>query len=119
MKPNSHADNAKDGHSRDANVLRREVLQAAKIPAWCLLGLLALLAVNIVCAWLPLGAARAFVHLCVCSAMALALMTFCMDLLRARALLRMIAAVGYVWLAIMIGISLTDFLGRAHVPPPW
>lgn len=92
---------------------------AAKVPALALLGLLGLLAVNIVCAWLPLGPVRPFINVAVCAAMALGLMTFCMHLRHSGALLRMVAAIGFVWLCILIGISLTDFLARVPVPPPW
>jgi len=92
---------------------------AAKVPALTLAGLLVLLAVNIVCAWLPLHGVRPFINLAVCIAMALALMTFCMHLRRSNGLLRLVAAVGFIWLSILIGISLTDFLARVPIPPPW
>lgn len=94
-------------------------LRAAKMPALTLLGLLVLLAVNIVCAWLPLGQARGFINVGVCSAMALALMTFCMHLRQSGGLMRFAAAIGFVWLALLIGIGLTDYLARVVVPPPW
>lgn len=94
-------------------------LSAAKVPALALLGLLVLLAINIVCAWLPLGRVRPIINIAVCVAMALTLMTFWMHLRRSGALLRVVAAAGFVWLCILIGISLTDFLARVAVPPPW
>jgi cytochrome c oxidase subunit 4 len=37
----------------------------------------------------------------------------------ARRLTRIAAALGFVWLAILIGLALTDFLTRVPVPPPW
>jgi caa(3)-type oxidase subunit IV len=37
----------------------------------------------------------------------------------ARSLTRIVSALGFVWLAILITLSLTDFLTRVPVPPPW
>jgi cytochrome c oxidase subunit 4 len=37
----------------------------------------------------------------------------------ARSLTRIASALGFVWLAILITLSLTDFLTRVPVPPPW
>ncbi|MEO6968932.1 MAG: hypothetical protein ABI132_10850 [Rhodanobacteraceae bacterium] len=65
--------------------MKREVWQAAKTPALILLGLLALVALNVLFAWLPLGIARPFVNVAVCAVMVLILMTLYMGLLRARA----------------------------------
>jgi cytochrome c oxidase subunit 4 len=51
--------------------------------------------------------------------MAFTLMVFCMHLHRATGLLRLAAATGFGWLAIMICLTLTDYFTRASVPPPW
>jgi caa(3)-type oxidase subunit IV len=37
----------------------------------------------------------------------------------ARSLTRIASALGFVWLAILITLALTDFLTRVPVPPPW
>ncbi len=94
--------------------------KTARTPALALAGLLILLAINIGFAYLPVGQAiRLPVKLTICVAMAFALMVFCMHLHRATGLLRLAAAVGFVWIGIMIGLMLTDFLNRVPVPPPW
>lgn len=101
--------------------MNREILKkTALTPAFALLGLLALLAINIGFAYWPIGEGiRLPVKLTICVAMAFTLMVFCMHLHRATGLVRLAAAVGFVWLTIMIGLMLTDFVNRVHVPPPW
>ncbi|HEX5352878.1 MAG TPA: hypothetical protein VFW60_02245 [Rhodanobacteraceae bacterium] len=101
--------------------MNREILkQAARTPALALAGLLILLAINIGFAYFPVGGVvRLPVKLTICVAMAFALMVFCMHLHRATGLLRLAAAVGFIWLGIMIGLMLTDFLNRVPVPRPW
>ena len=101
--------------------MNREILRkTALTPALALTGLLVLLAINIGFAYLPIGqTVRLPVKLTICVAMAFILMVFCMHLHRAAGLLRLTAAVGFVWLAIMIGLMLTDFLNRVPLPRPW
>jgi cytochrome c oxidase subunit 4 len=101
--------------------LNREILkQAARTPALALLGLLALLAINIGLAYAPIAQhLRLPVKLTICFGMAFTLMVFCMHLHRATGLLRLAAATGFAWLAIMIGLMLTDYFTRVAVPPPW
>ncbi|MCD6679889.1 MAG: Caa(3)-type oxidase subunit IV [Burkholderiaceae bacterium] len=99
--------------------MRREVLASARTPAAALLVLLVLLAINIGCAWLPLGAYRPLIAVLLSVAMTLVLMIFCMHLRHASATLRLTAAAGFFWLSILIALSLTDFLARAPVPAPW
>ncbi|HEX7368695.1 MAG TPA: hypothetical protein VF284_00250 [Rhodanobacteraceae bacterium] len=101
--------------------MNHEILRkTALTPALCLLGLLAFLALNIGFAYMPITqAARLPIKLTICVAMAFVLMVFCMHLHRATGLLRLAASVGFVWLAIMIGLMLTDYFTRVNVPPPW
>ena len=101
--------------------MNREILKkTARTPALALLGLLILLAINIGLAYAPIGQhVRLAVKLTICFAMAFMLMVFCMHLHRAAGLLRLAAAVGFLWLAIMIGLMLTDYFTRVAVPPPW
>lgn len=94
--------------------------QTARTPALTLLGLLVLLAINIGLAYAPLTQhLRLPVKLTICFGMAFVLMVFCMHLHRATGLLRLAAATGFGWLAIMIGLMLTDYFTRAAVPSPW
>ena len=37
----------------------------------------------------------------------------------ARRLTRIASALGFLWLAMLIGLALTDYLTRVPVPPPW
>ena len=101
--------------------MNREILRkTALTPALALTGLLILLAINIGVAYLPIGqVVRLPVKLTICVATAFVLMVFCMHLHRAAGLLRLTAAVGFAWLAIMIGLMLTDFLNRVPLPRPW
>jgi cytochrome c oxidase subunit 4 len=99
---------------------RDNLKQTARTPALALLGLLALLAINIGLAYMPVGQhLRLPVKLTICFGMAFALMVSCMHLHRATGLLRLAAATGFAWLAIMIGLMLTDYFTRVPVPPPW
>jgi cytochrome c oxidase subunit 4 len=99
---------------------RETFKKTARTPALALLGLLILLALNIGLAYAPNGQGlRLPVKLTICVAMAFLLMVFCMHLHRATGLLRLAAATGFVWLVIMIGLMLTDFLNRVGVPHPW
>jgi cytochrome c oxidase subunit 4 len=101
--------------------MNREILkQAARTPALALLGLLALLAVDIGLAYAPIAQhLRLPVKLTICFGMAFTLMMSCMHLHRATGLLRLAAATGFGWLAVMIGLMLTDYFTRVTVPPPW
>jgi cytochrome c oxidase subunit 4 len=101
--------------------MNREILKkTALTPALCLLGLLALLVINIGLAYAPITQhLRLPVKLTICFGMAFTLMVFCMHLHRATGLLRLAAATGFGWLAIMICLTLTDYFTRVSVPPPW
>jgi caa(3)-type oxidase subunit IV len=46
-------------------------------------------------------------------------MTVFMHETEARNLTRLVSALGFVWLAMLITLSLFDFLTRAPVPAPW
>lgn len=93
--------------------------KAAKVPALALLALLILLAVNIVLAFVPVGPIRPLIAPLVSALMALIVFVWCMQLIRAEAVLRLVAAAGFLWLLLMIGVALTDYLGRVPVPAPW
>lgn len=101
--------------------MNREILkQTARTPALALLGLLALLAINIGLAYAPISQQlRLPLKLTICFGMTFTLMVSCMHLHRATGLLRLAAATGFGWLAIMIGLTLVDYFTRVNVPPPW
>lgn len=86
---------------------------------WVLVALLALLALSAGAALLKLGAFNTVIALGVSVAKTLLVMAIFMHESEARRLTRIAAALGFVWLAILIGLALTDFMTRVPVPPPW
>ena len=76
------------------------------------IGLLILLALTLGSAYLPLGWLNGVVNLAIAVAKALLVMTFFMHLRSSHYMLRIAAAAGFFWLAILIGLSLSDFLTR-------
>jgi cytochrome c oxidase subunit 4 len=99
--------------------MRREVREAAKVPVLGLLALLILLALNILLAFLRVGWIRPLIAPLISAVMAVILLAWYMRLTRASIMLRLVAAIGFLWLCLMIGLSLTDYLARPLVPPPW
>jgi cytochrome c oxidase subunit 4 len=78
-------------------------------------GTLVLLAVEAVVARLGLGPLDVAIPL-VCAAVQLVLIAlFGMQLVRERALLRLAAVAGVIWLVIMFGLTLSDFLTRGII----
>ena len=74
--------------------------------------LLALLLVTLGSAYLPLGRLNAAINLLIAGAKALLVVFFFMHLRSAHSMLRIAAAAGFFWLAILVGLSLTDFAVR-------
>jgi len=92
-------------------------------PVWhylvVLATLLALLTLSAISALFPLGYWNTVVNLAISVIKTLMVMLFFMHETEARTLTRTTSALGFVWLAILIGIMLTDFLARSIVPAPW
>lgn len=86
---------------------------------WVLAALLALLALSAGSALLKLGAFNTVIAMGVSVAKTLLVMAVFMHETEARRLTRMASALGFLWLAILIGLSLTDFLARVPIPAPW
>jgi cytochrome c oxidase subunit 4 len=84
---------------------------------WLLL--LALLAATAASSYVPLGEWNTVANLAVSCAKALLVAVFFMDLRRATGLLRLIALGTLLWLAILFGLSGSDFLTRHVTPAPW
>ena len=63
-------------------------------------------------AYLSLGWLNGVVNLAIAVAKALLVMIFFMHLRSSHYVLRHLAAAGFFWLAILIGLSLSDFLAR-------
>jgi cytochrome c oxidase subunit IV len=81
--------------------------------------LLALLALSLGSAFLPLGGFNLAVNLILSVTQMLLLMAFFMHLRVASPLLRIFAAIGFVWLMFLFILSLADYLSRARLPSPW
>ncbi len=86
---------------------------------WVLAALLALLALSAGSALLRLGALNPIINVAVSVAKTLLVMAVFMHETSARNLTRLVSALGFIWLAMLLGLSLLDFLTRAAVPAPW
>lgn len=86
---------------------------------WVLAALLCLLALSAGSALIKLGVLNTIVNMGVSVAKTLLVMAIFMHETKARKLTRMASALGFIWLAMLIGFALTDFLSRVPVPPPW
>jgi cytochrome c oxidase subunit IV len=74
--------------------------------------LICLLAVTLASAYVPLGRENSAINLAIAVAKALLVAFFFMHLRSAHYMLRIAAMAGFFWLAILIGLSLTDFAVR-------
>lgn len=83
-----------------------------------LLALLALLGLTIGLAFLPLGALNAALALAISAAKTLLVMVYFMRLREGHPFLRVVAAAGFVWLALLLAFSLADYLTRPLLPLP-
>jgi len=86
---------------------------------WVLAVLLALLALSAITARFRLGTLNTVLSLGVSVAKTLLVMAIFMHESEARRLTRIASVLGFLWLAMLIGLALTDFLTRVPVPPPW
>ena len=80
-------------------------------------GLLALLALTVVGAYQPLGAANTVLALGIALAKALIVLAIFMELRESRALVIAFAGAGFFWLGIMLWLALADFVTRPNFPP--
>jgi cytochrome c oxidase subunit IV len=76
------------------------------------IALLCLLLITLGSAYVPLGWLNSAINLAVAVAKALLVAFFFMHLRSAHSMLRIAAMAGFFWLAILIGLSLTDFAVR-------
>jgi cytochrome c oxidase subunit IV len=93
---------------------RRNTSALWKGPAAAWLVLLALFAVSLGSAYVPLGAGNVTVNLLVAAIMIGVLVTVLMDLRRANSLTRIVAAAGLFWIALMFALTFTDYLSRHY-----
>jgi len=74
--------------------------------------LIVLLVATLGSAYVPLGRLNPVINLAISVAKTLLVVFFFMHLRSSHSVLRIAAAAGFFWLAILIGLSLTDFLAR-------
>jgi cytochrome c oxidase subunit 4 len=105
--------------SRMRSSRTRPEVKSLKTFAFAWLGLLVLLAFTVGSAFVDLGAANTAINLLVSVVMMLLLMTLFMHESKARRLTQLASAAGLLWVVLMIGLSLADYLTRVHIPAPW
>lgn len=76
-------------------------------------GLMILLALTVGLAFLPLGPFKPLSAYAIATAKAGLVMWFFMEMRREGGLPRLAAAAGFVWISILLALSLTDYLSRA------
>lgn len=79
------------------------------------LAVIALLGVSLGTAYIPMGSFNSIVCTSIAFIQALLVWTFFMRLRWSGLLVRLIAVVGVLWILLLIGISLTDYLTRNTV----
>jgi len=82
----------------------------AHVGVWA--ALLALLLLTLGSAYLRLGWANGAINVAIAAIKALLVMLFFMRLRASRPVLRLAAGAGFVWLLILGGLALADFLSR-------
>lgn len=80
--------------------------------------LLALLALTCGSAYVPLGFFNGVINLGIAAIKALLVMVFFMQLKSDRPVIRIFAGAAFLWLAILMGLSLVDFLARPQTAVP-
>jgi len=84
----------------------------ARVYVWVWLALLGLLALTLGSAYLRLGWVNGAINLVIAIAKALLVMIFFMHLRTSHYLLRIVAAAGFFWLALLLSLSFTDVTMR-------
>jgi cytochrome c oxidase subunit 4 len=83
------------------------------------LALLGLLAATAASAYVPMGEWNSVVNMAISSVKALLVAVFFMHLRHAGALLRLVGTAAVLWLALLFGLSWTDYATRNVSPAPW
>jgi cytochrome c oxidase subunit 4 len=86
---------------------------------WTWLALMVLLVLTAVCARLPLGVWNTVISLAIAVAKTGLVTVVFMKLRHASALIRLAAVVGLTTLALLLGLSATDYSTRPAAPAPW
>lgn len=89
----------------------------AIVSVWA--GLMLLLTITAASALIPLGTFNALVNYAASFAKTFLVAAFFMHLHARSNLLRSVALAGALWLALLISLSLADYLTRVDIAPPW
>lgn len=81
--------------------------------------LMLLLGLTLGSAYIAMGMFNIVMNVGVAVAKMLLVMIFFMHLRHASSLIRIFAAVGFVWLLVLLVLTVADYLSRIHVVPPW
>ena len=106
-----------DPHMRSSQT--KPEVKPLKTFAFAWVGLLVLLGFTVGSAFVNLGTANTAINLLVSVIMMLLLMTLFMHESKAARLTQLASAAGLLWVVLMIGLSLADYLTRVHIPAPW
>ena len=83
------------------------------------LGLMGFLGLTLASSYTPMGPWNSVANMAISCGKAILIALFFMHLLRAGALLRMAAIAALIFLAILFGLSWTDYATRSISPAPW
>ena len=83
------------------------------------IALMVFLALTCASSYVPMGEWNTVANTAISCAKALLIAVFFMHLRQAGALLRIAALAGLLWLALLFGISSTDYATRQISPAPW
>lgn len=82
------------------------------------LALMGLLAATVASSYIPMGPWNTAINMAISCAKAVLIAVFFMELRRAGALLRIAAFAALIWLALLFGLSFSDFATRAISAAP-
>lgn len=109
-----------DGHGSTAATRREPEVKPLRTLLGAFVGLQVLLALTVGSAFIDFGgAANTAINLTISVLMMLLLMTLFMHESAARRLTQLASATGILWIILMIGLTLADYLTRVHIPAPW
>jgi cytochrome c oxidase subunit 4 len=83
------------------------------------LALVGCLATTVASSYFPMGAWNSAANVAISCVKALLIALFFMHLHQAGAVLRLAALVGLLWVALLFGLSWSDFGTRSVSPAPW
>ncbi len=93
--------------------------QPVKTYVWSWVGLIALLALTLGSAFIPMGLFNGVVNLAIAALKALVVAVFFMHLRHASGLLRLAAVIGLFMLGLLVVLSSADYATRHIAPAPW